>query len=101
LGLVADQSPGHPANAWWIDFFGKPTAFVKGPAKAAIANDTAVVFAFVHKPKRGYYEAVFSLGTLEPRAMTESELTKKFATYLEGVIREHPTMWLWSHRRWK
>ncbi|HUR65089.1 MAG TPA: hypothetical protein VMZ03_01960 [Chitinophagaceae bacterium] len=101
LGLVADQSPGHPGNAWWFDFFGQPTPFVKGPAKAAINNDTAVVFAFVHKPRRGYYEAIFSLATENPRSMTEAELTQKFAVYLEGVIRQYPEMWLWSHRRWK
>lgn len=101
LGLVADQSPGHPGNAWWFNFFGKPTAFVKGPAKAAIANDTAVVFAFVHKPRRGYYEATFSLATDDPRSLTEVELTQKFAVYLESVIKQYPEMWLWSHRRWK
>ena len=56
LGLVADQSPGHPGNAWWFNFFGRPTPFLKGPAKAALQNNTAVVFAFIHKPRRGYYE---------------------------------------------
>jgi Kdo2-lipid IVA lauroyltransferase/acyltransferase len=101
LGLVADQNPGHPANAWWLDFFGRPTPFLKGPAKAAITNDTAVVFAFVHKPRRGYYEASFSLATDKPGSLTEAELTQKFANYLEEVIRQYPEMWLWSHRRWK
>ncbi|HZI52641.1 MAG TPA: lipid A biosynthesis acyltransferase [Chitinophagaceae bacterium] len=101
LGLVADQNPGHPGNAWWINFFGRPTPFLKGPAKAAITNDTAVVFAFVHKPRRGHYEATFSLATEDPGSLTEAELTQKFAAYLEDVIRQYPEMWLWSHRRWK
>ncbi len=101
LALVADQSPGHPTNAWWIDFFGRPTPFVKGPAKAAIANNTAVVFAFIHKPRRGYYEANLTLATEDPSTLTEQELTQKFVTYLEDVIRQYPEMWLWSHRRWK
>ena len=101
LGLVADQNPGHPANAWWINFFGKPTPFVKGPAKGAIVNDTAVVFAYIHKPKRGHYGGVLSIATTEPREMSEQELTRRFVRYLEQVIKEHPEMWLWSHRRWK
>lgn len=101
LGLVADQNPGHPANAWWFNFFGRPTPFVKGPAKAAIANDTAVVFAFIHKPRRGYYEAVFSNEVEDIGSITEQELTQKFVVYLEDVIRQYPDMWLWSHRRWK
>ena len=101
LGLVADQNPGHPGNAWWFNFFGRPTPFLKGPAKAAIANDTAVVFAFVHKPRRGYYEAVFSLAVENAGAFTEQELTQKFVSYMEEVIKQYPDMWLWSHRRWK
>ena len=101
LGLVADQNPGHPGNAWWYNFFGKPTPFLKGPAKAAIANDAAVIFGFIHKPRRGYYEAVFSLATENPTSLTEQELTKKFVSNLEDVIRQYPDMWLWSHRRWK
>lgn len=101
LGLIADQNPGNPANAWWIHFFGRPTPFLKGPAKAAIANNTAVVFAFIHKPRRGYYEAVFTLVVENPASLTQEELTKKFVLYLEDVIKQYPESWLWSHRRWK
>ncbi len=101
LGLVADQNPGHPGNAWWFNFFDRPTPFLRGPAKAAITNDTAVVFAFIHKPRRGYYEAVFSLAEENPATTSEQELTEKFVLYLESVVRQYPDMWLWSHRRWK
>jgi KDO2-lipid IV(A) lauroyltransferase len=101
LGLAADQSPSNPDNAWWVNFFNKPTAFVKGPAKGAINNNTVVMFGFIHKPHRGYYEAVFELGTEDPAAFTQQELTAKFVHYMEKVIREYPDMWLWSHRRWK
>lgn len=100
MGLVADQNPGHPANAWWFNFFGKPTPFVKGPAKGAIANDTEVVFTYIHKPRRGYYEASITL-VENASQMTEVELTRKFVLYLEDVIKQYPEMWLWSHRRWK
>ena len=101
LGLVADQSPGDPAHAWWFNFFNIPTSFLKGPAKGARLNNTAVVFAFIHKPRRGFYEAVFQLATEDPASLTEQEITGKFVAYLEEVIRQYPDMWLWSHRRWK
>ena len=61
LALAADQNPGVPAKAWWFNFFDKYTPFVKGPAKNAIINNTIIFFAFIHKTRRGYYEAVFSL----------------------------------------
>ena len=101
LGLIADQNPGDPANAWWFNFFGRPAPFLKGPAKAAIANDTVVVFAFIHKPRRGYYEAILTLAEQNPGLSTEQEITRKFVEFLEKVIRQYPESWLWSHRRWK
>lgn len=101
LGLAADQSPGNPSNAWWFDFLGRPAGFVKGPEKGARTKNTIVVFAFIHKQKRGHYEFVFSVAEDKPLLLAETELTKRFVCYLENVIREYPDMWLWSHRRWK
>ena len=31
LGLAADQNPGVPANAYWLNFFERPAPFVTGP----------------------------------------------------------------------
>lgn len=101
LGLVADQNPSNPAKAWWFNFFGKPAPFVKGPAKNAIASDAVIILASIRKPKRGYYEGIFSIDEEHPEQYTEQELTKKFITYLENNIRENPDLWLWSHRRWR
>ncbi len=101
LGLVADQSPRYIEKAKWFEFFGKNTAFTMGPAKNAIRNDTVVVFAFIERPKRGYYHVNFSLAEENPTHSNEDELTKQFVNYLEKVIINNPDMWLWSHRRWK
>lgn len=101
LGLVADQSPGRLDKAKWFTFFNRKTAFTVGPAKGAIANQTAVVFAFIERPKRGYYTIRFTLADEAPQAGSENQLTQKFVHYLEKVIRQNPDMWLWSHRRWK
>lgn len=101
LGLVADQNTGHPNAGWWFNFFGHPAPFVKGPARAAINNQTAVVFAFIHKPRRGHYEVVLSVPEKNPSQLTEQQLTRLYVRYMEEVIRTYPDMWLWSHRRWK
>ncbi|MFL5773453.1 MAG: lysophospholipid acyltransferase family protein, partial [Flavisolibacter sp.] len=101
LVLVADQNPGIPSKAFWINFFGRPTPFVKGPEKGARLNDTAVVFTHFTKAKRGFYDVHLTLATEEPQTLKEGELTAIYIKYLEKVIREQPEMWLWSHRRWK
>lgn len=101
LGLVADQSPGNLPNAYWMNFFGRPTGFVSGPEKGARATNLPVLFTSIVKPKRGYYQGFLELACEDPSALKEGELTLRYARYMEKVIRANPEMWLWSHRRWK
>lgn len=101
LGLVADQSPGNLNNAYWMNFFGKPTAFVSGPERGARAANLPVLFASIVKPKRGYYHAILEVASEDPVAIDEGQLTLQYARYMEKTIRTNPEMWLWSHRRWK
>lgn len=101
LALVADQSPGNLHGAYWLNFFGKPTAFVSGPEKGARLNNLPVIFAYIEKPRRGYYHAVIDIACEDAGKLPEGELTVKYVRYLEEVIKRNPSMWLWSHRRWK
>jgi Kdo2-lipid IVA lauroyltransferase/acyltransferase len=101
IGLVTDQNPGTPSSGLWFNFFNKPAPFLNKPVKAAIASCSAVVFAFIHKKKRGSYEVVFTVVEEAAENSTDVELTRKFVNYMEDVITRYPDMWLWSHRRWK
>lgn len=101
LGLVADQSPGNLDNAYWTNFFGRPTAFVSGPEKGARKENLPVLFASIVKPRRGHYHASLEVACENPAALKEGELTLLYAGYMEKVIRSNPEMWVWSHRRWK
>jgi KDO2-lipid IV(A) lauroyltransferase len=101
LGLVADQSPGRLNNAYWLNFFNMPTAFVSGPEKGARAGNLPVLFTSIVKPKRGHYQAILEVASEDPASLEEGELTLQYARYLEKAIRKNPEMWLWSHRRWK
>ncbi len=101
LALVADQSPGNPQKAYWLNFFGRPTPMIPGPEKGARAGNIPVVFGEIHKSKRGYYRATLELGAENPAELAEGELTRRYVAFLESAIRKNPSMWLWSHRRWK
>ncbi|MGN6164328.1 MAG: lysophospholipid acyltransferase family protein [Flavisolibacter sp.] len=101
LLLVADQSPPSPQSGIWVDFFGKPTAFVRGPENGARSGDLPVIFCYITKIKRGYYKGYFELAEENPAVLPKGELTKKYARFLEEKMREQPENWLWSHRRWK
>jgi KDO2-lipid IV(A) lauroyltransferase len=101
LGLIADQVPGDVKKAYWLNFFGKATPFARGPERGARAGNTAVVFVALYKTARGKYILDFVLGTEDAGELPEGETTRLYARFLESVIRPHPDMWLWSHRRWK
>ena len=101
LGLVADQTPRNPQAGYWVNFFGVPTCFVRGPERGAMAGNLPVVFCHITKRKRGHYQLHFELATEHPERLQHGELTKKYVQYLEKVITDYPEMWLWSHRRWK
>ena len=101
LGLAADQSTSNSLNAYWIDFFGKKTAFIKGPEKGARAMNTAVLMIYIYPKKRGYYKIESSLLTTEPNNFPHGAITKALAKFLEDKIKQHPANYLWSHKRWK
>lgn len=101
LGLVADQNPSNPNNAYWLPFFGKMAPFVKGPEKGAQRMNTAVVMVDFHRTKRGYYTIECTVLTTKPKEMPEGEITKKLIEFIEDVVRKNPSNYLWSHRRWK
>lgn len=101
IGLVADQKPPGTLNAYWINFFGRPTPFLRGPEKSARRNNLPVLFAYITKSKRGYYHLHTELASINPKELATGELTKQYAIFLEKVMRDQPEMWLWSHKKWK
>ena len=101
LGLAADQNPGNPLAAHWVNFFGRLTPFVTGPEKGAKLNNTPVLFGHFYKVRRGYYHTHLEIITTTPRDFENGQLTQLFASYVEKAIRVKPANYLWSHRRWK
>lgn len=101
LILVADQAPGGPENSYWLNFFNRPTAFIKGPERGARIGDIPVVFARFYKSSRGHYRVELTTIAEHPRELPEGELTRRYRVMLEDAIRKQPDNWLWSHKRWK
>lgn len=99
--FVFDQAPSNPRKAFWLDFFGQDTPVLTGAERYAKEYDQAVIFARIHKVRRGYYEANLELVTDRPGNYTEGELTRDCLRRLEDQIRKEPRYWLWSHKRWK
>jgi len=99
--LAADQNPGDPGSAYWLNYFSKPAPFITGPEIGGIKNDTAIVFVRSKIPKRGHYVLECTLYTENAASTSVGEITSAFRDFLEKIIREEPDNYLWTHRRWK
>jgi KDO2-lipid IV(A) lauroyltransferase len=101
MALAADQNPGNPMSAFWVNFLGRRTPFVKGPEKGAKLNNTAQVFAYFYSTKRGYYHLQYEVMTTSPNYFKDGQLTALYVKILEEKIKQNPANYLWSHKRWK
>jgi Kdo2-lipid IVA lauroyltransferase/acyltransferase len=98
--FIADQTAS-PEFAYWTNFLNQDTAVFTGPEKLAKKFDYPVVYMNVKRPKRGYYEVVPELLFDKPSETPENEVLEVFTRRLEKEIVLEPTIWLWSHKRWK
>jgi len=102
VGLVADQSPHEPEHAHWMPFLGRDTPFFPGVEKLAVSLQMPVVYTEVVRLRRGYYLARFTLIAEPPyNNLPPQTITTRCKDKLEGIIKQNPADWLWSHNRWK
>jgi len=100
-GFVVDQTPAKGEITFWTNFLNQDTPVYLGTEKIAKSLGMAVVFIYVKRIKRGYYEAEIIKITDDARFTSEHEITEKHVHLLEQFINKYPDNWLWSHRRWK
>ncbi len=98
--FIADQTAPRD-NAYWTTFLHQDTAVFTGPEKLAIKFNYPVVYINVRRPRRGYYDIFPELLFDAPQNTAEGEISEAFTKRLEKEIILDPTIWLWSHRRWK
>lgn len=99
--FLSDQRPLRSHIQYWTRFLGTDTPLYLGVEKLSRKLDAAVIFLKIRKVKRGYYEVEYELICEDPSVMEPYRITDAHVRILEGLIRERPELWLWSHRRWK
>ncbi|MEW6585875.1 MAG: lysophospholipid acyltransferase family protein, partial [Nitrospirota bacterium] len=103
IGILMDQAVV-PEEGYVIDFLGRKAWTTKMPALIARKTDAAALPAFIHRTGNGHRIVIHPEVALSSNPVREEALkedTKKFSSYIEEYIREHPAEWLWIHRRWK
>lgn len=100
--LAADQRPNLSDIRYWTPFMNRETAFFEGGEKLAKKFNTKVIYAHTSKPKRGHYVFEYQLLSQPPYVDQEPHsITDRFIKSLEKNIRAEPSIYLWSHNRWK
>ena len=101
LVYVADQNTTDTKNAIIADFFGIKTHCLHGAEKMAIRNNWPVIHLRSKRISRGNYELIPEIISENPKTELPGAITQKFMDRLEVLIKEDPSMWLWTHKRWK
>ncbi len=101
IAMVADQAPA-PEMAHWLTFLNQDTPFFMGAAKIAMRTGYPVLFTWMRRVRRGYYEVEMAPVAVPPYPSDAVEkITGHYAATVESIIRQRPAEWLWSHKRWK
>lgn len=99
--FFTDQSPSNPNNAYWTKFMNQDTPFFYGGARYAIKHNCIPVFANIIQLKRGYYRVRITVIKDDVTNCTPDEIVQGYAELLEKQLKDRPSDWLWSHKRWK
>ena len=102
IALVADQVPDQPEHAYWIDFLHRDTPFYPGSERLARSRNLPVFYTELVRVRRGCYEVTFTLiGDPPYTDLPEGAILDRYRDALTNTIQNHPSDWLWSHKRWK
>jgi KDO2-lipid IV(A) lauroyltransferase len=101
FGYIADQAPKWENIHLWLDFLNQETPVFTGAERILSKMNNAVFYIDAERPRRGQYVFTYKLMTREPSKMEHGELTRQYFKLLENSIRRNPSIYLWTHDRWK
>lgn len=99
--FIADQTPSPAYIGLWADFLHRPTPFLNGAERLARKFALPVYYADIYRDEDIRYRVELIPITSDGSTTAEGEVTMSFVRLLEATIRREPSLWLWSHKRWK
>ena len=104
IGLLMDQDIGG-RDGVVIEWFGRPTNFVQGPATLARHQKLPIIPIYITRLSNGRHKGLIYPPIPVPFTKDKKadilEATMAVGRVLEEHIRKHPEEWFWLHDRWK
>lgn len=99
--LIPDQNPKNNKNVEYFNFLNRRTPFNKSLEKIALKYEIPVLYADTIKLKRGVYHTRLLWIYMGSQDDKNVDITSQYVRLLERNIVSNPSIWLWSHKRWK
>lgn len=100
-GYIADQTPKRLAIHHWLNFLNHDTAVFTGGEKISRKIHAAVYYLDMTRTERGKYVGKFVKISDDAADEPKNAVTERYFGMLEKSIRRQPSLWLWTHRRWR
>ena len=102
IGVLVDQDV-KDVSGIFVDFFGHPAYTPVGPALLALASGAPIII--IRHVRQGSQHRItvdppIFANRDAPRDQEVNRIVTLYTKRLEEFIREHPTQWVWTHRRW-
>ena len=104
IGLLMDQDTNR-RDGIVLDFFGRETNCVPGPASLARFKNAPIFPVFITRKADGTHRVIIHKPVFVERTKDKHEdirqTTQTLTKIIEEHVREHPQEWFWLHDRWK
>ncbi len=102
VGILMDQAVIKD-EGFIVDFLGRGAWTTRMPALIARKTGAPVIPVFINREGAAHVITIYPEVQLRREDGVEAlkEDTQLLSNYVDECIRQHPTEWLWIHRRWK
>jgi KDO2-lipid IV(A) lauroyltransferase len=100
VAMLVDQAPERERGTSLAPFLGRTARVDLAPALIAERARAPIAVVFSHRRRDGTHVAEL-VRVIEPGSSSAEEAMTTITEDLTAFVHEHPTQWLWMHRRWK
>ena len=101
IGFISDQGPWWSSIHHWTQFLNRKTAVFTGTERIGRRVGALFYYAHVTRIRRGYYECRIARMIDDIGNYPDCGVTDRYMSILEETIKKQPSIWLWTHKRWK